>query len=29
MFIANHPFLFFIRHQPSGLILVMGRVDNP
>lgn len=28
-FIANHPFLFFIRHQPSGLILVMGRVGNP
>lgn len=29
LFIANHPFLFFIRHQPSGLILVMGRVGNP
>lgn len=29
LFIANHPFLFYIRHQPSGLILVMGRVGNP
>ncbi|WP_081888250.1 serpin family protein [Verrucomicrobium sp. BvORR034] len=29
LFIANHPFLFYIRHRPSGLILVMGRVGNP
>lgn len=28
-FIANHPFLFMIRHHDSRLILFMGRVTNP
>jgi serine protease inhibitor len=25
IFVANHPFLWFIRHRPTGLILFMGR----
>ena len=29
LFIADLPFVFFIRHQPSGLVLVMGRVGEP
>jgi serpin B len=28
-FDADHPFLFVIRHEPSGVILFMGRVSNP
>lgn len=28
-FNANHPFIFLIRHIPSGSILFMGRVVNP
>ena len=28
-FIADEPFLFFIRHDPTGLILFMGRVSDP
>ena len=27
--VINHPFLFFIRHKPSGIILLLGRVANP
>ena len=29
VFRADHPFLFFIRHNPTGSVLFMGRVDNP
>ncbi len=28
-FKADHPFIFFIRHNPSNSILFMGRVVNP
>ena len=29
VFRADHPFLFVIRHNASGSILFMGRVENP
>ena len=29
MFRADHPFIFLIRHQPTGAILFMGKVMNP
>lgn len=29
VFRADHPFLFFIRDRKSGIILFMGRVENP
>ena len=29
MFVADHPFLFFIRHNPSKSILFAGRYCSP
>jgi serpin B len=29
VFLADHPFLFFLRHNASGLVLFMGRVSDP
>ncbi|MBS3734967.1 MAG: serpin family protein [Phycisphaerae bacterium] len=29
VFTADHPFVFCIRHRPTGAILFMGRVANP
>lgn len=29
VFRADHPFLFLLRHNPSGSILFIGRVNNP
>jgi serpin B len=29
LFRADHPFIFLIRHKPSGSILFLGRVVNP
>ncbi len=29
VFKADHPFLFFIRHNPSGSLLFMGRMEEP
>jgi serpin B len=29
VFKADHPFVFLIRHKPSGTILFLGRVTNP
>jgi len=29
IFRANHPFIFLIRHNPSSIILFMGRVTHP
>jgi serpin B len=29
VFRADHPFMFIIRHKPTGCILFMGRVTNP
>lgn len=29
VFNADHPFLFLIRHNPTGIILFLGRVSNP
>jgi len=29
VFRADHPFIFLIRHVPSGAILFLGRLANP
>lgn len=28
-FMADHPFLFLLRHRPSGRVLFIGRVVDP
>lgn len=28
-FVADHPFLFMIRHEPTGAVLFMGRLADP
>jgi serine protease inhibitor len=28
-FVADHPFLFLIRHDPTGEILFLGQVVDP
>jgi len=28
-FVADHPFIFFLRHKESGMLLFQGRVTNP
>jgi serpin B len=28
-FVADHPFLFLIRHRATGCVLFLGRVENP
>lgn len=28
-FVADHPFLFVIRHRKTGCVLFMGRIENP
>jgi len=29
VFRADHPFLFLIRHKPTGAVLFVGRLLNP
>jgi serpin B len=29
LFVADHPFLFFIRDHATGLVVFMGRVNDP
>ncbi|WP_411027437.1 serpin family protein, partial [Salmonella sp. s54925] len=28
-FLADHPFLFFIKHCESGAVLFVGRINHP